>query len=71
MTLDDALRAVIRAGATGVTLWPAGTGWQANIRQPDGGWRVGIDADPIAALLKACRAPAPPPPINDPQDIFA
>lgn len=58
MTLDDALRAALRAGCTGVTLWPAGTSWQANVRQAGGGWRVCTDQDPIAALRGACGAPA-------------
>ena len=58
MTLDDAIRATART-CTGITLWPTTNGgWQASVRQPDGGYRIGIDPDPVAALRKVL-APDP------------
>lgn len=66
MTLDDAIREAIAKGCTGITLWHSADGCQANARGKDGNWRVGIDADPVAALFKALRQqPAPPPPSGD------
>lgn len=68
MTLPDAIRAAALAGCTGVTLWPSPQGWQAGVRQPDGGWRVGIHEDPIAALSEALRLPPEPKPYDG--DLF-
>ena len=50
----------------GLTLWPTQDGrFQANIA--DGpGWRVEIDADPVAALRRVLNAPVAP----EKQDIF-
>lgn len=61
MTLDDAIRAAVRDGCTGITLWPAAHVWQAGIRGSGDGWRVGIDADPVVALRKALQAEEPQP----------
>jgi hypothetical protein len=66
MTTDDALRRAIREGCTALTLWPVGSGWQANLRNPDGGWRCVTDRDPVAAVRAVLRAePGPTPPAAD------
>lgn len=62
VTLDDAIRLATANGAKGVTIWRCYEGFQANVQNPEGGWSVGIDTDPVAALFKALRQdPAPPP----------
>lgn len=66
MTLDEAIRGALGEGATGITLWRSDTGWQANVRGPDGGWSIGIDTDPVAALRKALR----PDPQPEPGGLF-
>lgn len=62
MKTDDLIREAARCGLPGLTLWPAKDGrWQANVRQPDGGWRVSISSDPIEAIRDALGArPAAP-----------
>ena len=63
--LSDAIRLAIADGATGLTLWPTGSEWQANLRNRHGGWQVGIDADPIVAISKALGTPPAPQPTWD------
>lgn len=59
VTLDDAIREAARQGRlshTSIVADPAGRGWQANApSEHAGAWSVSIDADPVAALLKALR----------------
>lgn len=58
--LPDALRAAIADGASALTLWPSGREWQAALRNRHGGWQIGIDADPVAAIEKALGATTAP-----------
>lgn len=53
--LEQAIKeAVSNDRLDGLTLWPSGGRWQANARfAGSSGWVVGIDADPVVALLKA------------------
>lgn len=65
MTLDEAIRFAFRHGATGLTIWPLGDDFQANVRTPAGGWHVSINSDPVAALFGALRQEPEPQPSGD------
>lgn len=48
--IDDAFR----AGAKGITIWPSDKhGYQANVQNPDGSWRVMTGSTPTKALTRA------------------
>lgn len=71
MSLEDELRAGC-GKAIGITLWKSDKGWQANVTRDKVSWIVGIDPDPVAALLDALcgnkpAAPAAPP---KPRSVF-
>ena len=54
MSLEQSLREAARLGILhGVTLWPSGERWQANLRLADNrSWHVEHDDDPANALRK-------------------
>lgn len=57
MTLDAAIREAARKGGFRLNVWKTDTGHQANFSRDGQGWRVGIDADPVAAVLAVLDAP--------------
>lgn len=65
--LDTLIQETARNGRfAGLTLWPTPEGlFQANVSEGQG-WRVEIDADPAAALLRALgRRDMPSPSVSD------
>lgn len=63
------LAAVEHGGLQGLTLYKTPDGlWQAATSPDKISWRVAIDADPVAAALKALGAPQAP--AADIGDIF-
>ena len=65
MTADELIHLAVAQGATGITFWPCAGGWQAGVRSQDGGYAIGVDPDPVAALRKALRRDTPTPTVGD------
>lgn len=57
MTLDAAIREAARKGGFRLNVWKTDKGHQANFSRDGQGWRVGIDADPVAAVLAVLDVP--------------
>lgn len=57
MTLDAAIRGAARKGGFRLNVWKTDTGHQANFSRDGQGWRIGIAADPVAAVLAVLDAP--------------
>lgn len=52
-SLEDHLRAKRKIVA--LNLFPTASGWQASVSEDRVSWRIGIDADPVAAIQEALR----------------
>lgn len=50
--IETLLREARASKVTGVTLWPIGDQWQANVKRGSG-WIVTYHADPVPALIEA------------------
>jgi len=58
VSLDAAIREAARKGGFRLNVWKTENGHQANFSRDGQGWRVGIDPDPVAAILAVLDAPA-------------
>lgn len=52
MTLEEAIARHAREGRLSLTVFPASTGYQANLSLDGKGWRVEMADDPVVALKK-------------------
>ena len=59
MSIDKLLAEAARTGGlTALTIWPAGKGWQCNVRRHTGGtegWSCVTTADPVAGITAALK----------------
>lgn len=56
MTLEEQLRAVCaKRRIVALNLFPTASGWQASTSEDRVSWKIGIDADPVAAIMEALR----------------
>ena len=75
MSIDKLLAEAARTGGlTALTIWPAGKGWQCNVRRRTRGvegWSCVTADDPVAGLVKALSgAPAVYGMGTDEPDVF-
>ncbi len=50
MTLEEAITDAARQGRISLTLWPASSGYQANLSSDGKSWRVEMGPDPVTSL---------------------
>lgn len=52
MTLEEAIADAANSGRVNLSVWPASTGYQANLSDDGKSFRVEMAADPVTALKK-------------------